>query len=431
MADGLLYTGLYVLAIVMVLTIVGIMGVRLLRLAMANFTTRRAVLAVTLALILLAFFWSEGCGPRYERISSLAFSPDGKRLAVAKHDARDANNPLKGYLVNVCRTVSVLRVPSLRTESVVEQDLRRGNQGPAFDLFHYAGNSLAFTHNSNTLAVLDFGGGNVKSYDLDLSQMHVFIPNAMALHVNADRTVLMTVTDWPKKTTLWNATTGEELRAITTTSFLPFPGAPSVAISPDAELIATSEWPGVRLLNTEDGTQRAVLKGVRTREPFRLTFSPAEEQVAVASRWWLRLYDFDGNQTAKLDSGREILATRFSPDGKGIAAALDRGIEVFEIRSGKRLHALRSGESTTCLEYSPDGAYLAAGHADGRVTLWSIGSGKRVARVKPPGRYRLPWTVPALLLVIWALAKRWTRGRDSLPQVVEPLSPHAPKPSED
>src|SRR5439155_1330500 len=78
------------------------------------------------------------------RAGSIAFSPDSGRIAIARHDARDANTPMKLYLENVSRTVSVIDTPSFRAKTVVEQDLRRGNQGPAFNLFGYAGNSLAF-----------------------------------------------------------------------------------------------------------------------------------------------------------------------------------------------------------------------------------------------------------------------------------------------
>ena len=57
----------------------------------------------------------------------------------------------------------------------------------------------------------------------------------------------------------------------------------------------------------------------------------------------------------------------------------------------------------TALSLSPTGNNLVVGDNDGYVTLFDTETGKLLWRITPSGRNRLPWGIPNLFLVAWAL----------------------------
>ena len=199
---------------------------------------------MTLALIGIIglLFTADGCGTPYRRISGIAFSPDGKRLAVARHDARDSNTQGKFYLSNVSRTVSVLRVPNLQTEITIERDLRRGNRGPAFDLYKYTPKSLGFVGNSHTLGVVHFGGGVIVLYDIvsgttsKLSVDEQLPP--ITMHV-ADAAGIL-VTGVYEDVVVLDADSGQKIQQFKS-RYKPFSGIPLFAIADGNAVIATVE----------------------------------------------------------------------------------------------------------------------------------------------------------------------------------------------
>ena len=95
-----------------------------------QFTLTGLFMFITLVAILLSLLKADGCGKTYTRIGSLRFSPDGERLAAAKYNGHDANVPLKTCLTDVLRTISIVSVETGKAERVVEQTIKRGNQGP-------------------------------------------------------------------------------------------------------------------------------------------------------------------------------------------------------------------------------------------------------------------------------------------------------------
>ncbi|MGH7169031.1 MAG: WD40 repeat domain-containing protein, partial [Gemmataceae bacterium] len=63
----------------------------------------------------------------------------------------------------------------------------------------------------------------------------------------------------------------------------------------------------------------------------------------------------------------------FSPDGRALAVADERGIVLHDLASGRQFHRLSGfAAGVSALAFSPDGKTLASGHDDTTVLLWNV-----------------------------------------------------------
>lgn len=372
---------------------------------MPRFSLTQLFMTVALAGVLLTFVRSEGCGRRGQLVSELKFSPDGTRLAVARHDARDAQTPMKFHWRDVSRTISLMSVPTLDVERVVQRDLRPGVRGPAMHLFSRAENQMAFV-DDRTLAALEFGGGALRLVDLASGDVNRTLATRSAGWTTAmsrDRKVLAVLTEYDFTT--WNVAASDPLflqtRAMTNPSARPWRSRG--ALSRDGSLAAYESYDGVEIVGASGLAAPIALADFADDDDLRsLEFSPTRDLLAVASREWVRLYDSQGNQTMHLAAGEEISDVSFSPDGEVLAAIVDGGVDLLDVETGKRLRSLATGEDDRRVAFSPDGRYLATASRGSLVQLWDARSGELLTSRVAPGRVRPPWTLPVALLAVWA-----------------------------
>ncbi len=146
---------------------------------------------------------------------------------------------------------------------------------------------------------------------------------------------------WDNAVRLWDVATGQPVRA-----FLAHPGQVSaLAFSPDGKTLAS----------------RGGLDGV------------------------VRLWDpATGKESRALQGfSRRSGALAFSPDSKTLALGDPKGISLRDPATGKETkHLTQPG--VTCLAYSPDGKFLAAGGRDSTLRIWDAGSGKELRRCEIP-----------------------------------------------
>ncbi|MGH8019046.1 MAG: WD40 repeat domain-containing serine/threonine protein kinase, partial [Opitutaceae bacterium] len=110
--------------------------------------------------------------------------------------------------------------------------------------------------------------------------------------------------------------------------------------------------------------------------PVCLEFSPSGDLIAApAEGGGVALYDLAGRLRATIGRGiARPWAFAFSPDGRTLAVSSRAGKDVALIDvSTKSIHtALPHGAAVSCLRFSPDGLWLAAGSVDANVALWHL-----------------------------------------------------------
>lgn len=95
----------------------------------------------------------------------------------------------------------------------------------------------------------------------------------------------------------------------------------------------------------------------------------------------IRIWTFDGeaNQVRAIGGlGGAAFAAALSPDGKILAAAgADHKVRLFNFEDGKVLHTLEGHKDWVySLAFSPDGKQAASGSWDGELRLWNVEDGK-------------------------------------------------------
>jgi WD40 repeat protein len=255
-----------------------------------------------------------------DNLTALAYSPDGKMLAVGATGQR-------------------VHVYDLATARDLHQIASLGTQ-------HY---SVAIAPDGKQMAV----GNNGSAVDL------VELPTGKVLHrvpdqawgssqcvaFSPDGKVLATATS-DATIRLWDVATGKEL--------LQTPGhrgtIGTVAFSPDGKLVAsTASDRAIRLWDV--ATAREVRQFTRPERPATAAGFP--------------------------------MAIAFSADGKVLAAVWGDGLVCrWDVTSGKSLR--QSGESDKGHQvavFSPDGALLARAAADGGVQIWEVSTGRKLRRL--------------------------------------------------
>jgi formylglycine-generating enzyme required for sulfatase activity/WD40 repeat protein/serine/threonine protein kinase len=299
----------------------------------------------------------------WHRVLSVAFSPDGKRIASGSVDST-----AKVWDVATGQEILNLEAPGSWVYSV------------------------AFSPDAKWI-VSAHGDGIVRVWDAETGQESKILKghSAQVTSVAIDPKGKRIVSgSYDQTVKVWDAETGKEQ--------LTFPKHTGkvncVAYSPDGMFIVSGienhdsqgkPLPGeVKIWNAETGKEVKTLQG-RTAEITCLAFSKDSKKLATAS--------LDG--TAKiwdLASGKEILtlhanmrvSVAFSPDDQHIAVAgLEPTVTVYEIATGRPTLTLKGNATWIyCVAFSKVGNLLASGCEDGVVKIWDARTGEEIHQSK-------------------------------------------------
>jgi WD40 repeat protein len=158
------------------------------------------------------------------------------------------------------------------------------------------------------------------------------------------------------------------------------------AISPGGRTLAWVPSRGgcvVRLSDTETGKPRVSEPG-HTGPVQALAFSPDGKFLASSDGYATKLWDLAAAREVATWKESPARALVFSPDGKLIALVVEGAIRVHRVPDGKKLHVFR-GNSDGSVAFSPDSSLLACvGERDTYVRVWRVSDGEELRILSYP-----------------------------------------------
>jgi WD40 repeat protein/serine/threonine protein kinase len=286
-------------------------------------------------------------------VVSVAFSPDGERLATAGGDG-------------------AIKIWNSKSGKVT-QTLKAGSGFVVSVAFHPDGEHLATADADRQVKVWDLATGqSVFAGPCDVVHTNgagysvAFSPDGRQLAAGSDGAVK--VWDWTKNQLL-HTLPGHEKHGI------------SVAYSRDGRLASGSFGGIVKLWDAEAGGEplSTFPKSSEVRQPIgALAFSQDGKRLATAS-YGRRVEVWDtttGELLHTLPHSGLVFCIAFSPDGRRLASAgEDKIVRIWDATTGREVLDLR-GHSGACgyVAFSPDGRRLASASLDGTIRIWDATS---------------------------------------------------------
>ena len=280
-------------------------------------------------------------------VSSVSFSPDGKRIASASKD-----NTIKLW----------------KSDGTLLQDLSGHEAGVYSVSWSPDGKMIASASEDKTVKLWSKDGVLLKTLSGHTAPVYSvsFSPNAKGI-AKRDAVASIATASWDKTVKLWNSD-GVLLKTL--------PGhtdrVSGVSFSPDGQLIASASRDKTIRLWKSDGT---FLKSWRAHDDAvqSVTFSPDSQIIATASAdKTVKLWRRDGVLLKTLPGHSSwVLSVTFSPDGQRlVSGSADNTVKLWS-RDGTLLETLKGhGNLVQSVTFSPDGQTIASASADNTIKLW-------------------------------------------------------------
>jgi WD40 repeat protein len=340
-----------------------------------------------------------------ERVSSVGFSPDGRRVVSGSFDntikiwdaatGREALT-LKGHTLAVCSVCfsdGDQKIISTSFDKTIKVwDATTGLETASIDipgckvdpfigfLLSPKGNQIAGLSDNGSVKIwntingqetLTLKGPIVRiggiAFSPDGKQIAILVPD------NAQGPFVLKI---------WNTTTGQET--------LTLKGNPrpvsSMAYSPDGKRIVTGNVDStLKVWDASTGQEILTLKG-HAGGIGRVAYSPDGKRIVSGSMDGIKIWNaIGGNELATLKGHISGIAdVAFSPDGNRIVSCSgDKTIKLWELNSSRDF--LRLGTTdwpSTDVSFNPKGMRLASGRRDGTIAIWDEDLGNQLLTIK-------------------------------------------------
>jgi WD40 repeat protein/tRNA A-37 threonylcarbamoyl transferase component Bud32 len=184
---------------------------------------------------------------------------------------------------------------------------------------------------------------------------------------------------------VWDSETGAEVKTFGGHEWQ----VTSLAFCPDGKRLVSGSWDGTIKVWDLTGPTPTTTLGGHAGVTFCVALSPDGEYVASGGQGGIRLYNArTGAETIRLGKDDDFVpALTFSPDGSKIASSdtMDPNVKIWDVRNGAILHVLQGhteGGGATGVAFTPDGARLVSGSADGTVRIWDAATGTEIRTLR-------------------------------------------------
>ncbi len=293
-----------------------------------------------------------------EWISSVAFSPDGKRLIGGTNTRGQAL-----HVWDITANKDLGTLPT-ETDTVYAVAFSRDRRLFAFG----GGNSAVSVRDPNTWKELFLLRGQIRPIT--------------ALAVSSNGRQMATADQELPDIRLWDLENSTGFRVLTG----PSSGVTALAFSPDAKVLASGNDKTVTLWDPTTGGALHQLSG-HTATIRCLAFSEdGQYLVSGGDDNTVKLWSLSNNAVVDTFDGHldAVRAVAFSPDRKWVASAsADTTIKIWNLvnrtESPLTLKGHASWVQTLC--FSPDGNTLASGSVDKTIRLWNVKTGAEINRL--------------------------------------------------
>jgi WD40 repeat protein len=350
---------------------------------------------------LLTALWSYGDinGDRWRSVCAVAYSPDGETLAVAMYSGKSFNEDFHWLIREVGWTVALFNARSGSGYHVLDEGLEQGRWRRRRD---FDGPSLSFRPNDHILAA-GHHDGIIRLWDIRTKQ-----PTAELTAIEIGESPIPSVSyshkghqlaaiGWARQVVIFDTLRGNSSRVLKDI------GEKRFDFSPDDRSVAVSSFGGgyADIWDVHSGKYvRAIGSNPTFDHSIRaVRFSPDGQELALGSEKGMTLWTLQGNRK-QFELDEETYAISFSSDGKLLATGGPKGLKLWNARTGEPIRTMEQSEGIQCLDFTPNGQFIAAGrYRPNNVGVCEASTGRQVwsAQINGPQRITAVTIVSALI----------------------------------